>query len=131
MEHFRQTNLWLVTAGALMTLTVFIHIFAGGPEVLAPTRTSDLDPVVISVLSVIWHGVTWILTLIAVTLFYAARQGSVGLIILVSVIQIGFAVLFLAYGLIDLGTLWPMPQWVIFLTIPALSLIGILRERTL
>ena len=36
----------------------------------------------------------------------------------------GFAGMFLFYGLTDLGTLWPMPQWIIFLAVAGLMVWG-------
>lgn len=130
MESKTHINFWFAAAGALMVLTVFIHIFLGGPEVLTPTRASALDPVTISVLSVIWHGVTWILTLIAAALLWASTRSATALVVFVTAIQIGFAALFIFYGVTDLGTLMPMPQWIIFLGIPALTLIGLIRIRS-
>ena len=43
---------------------------------------------------------------------------------LVCAIQIGFAALFLWYGARQLRSLWPMPQWILFLGVPALTIWG-------
>ncbi len=124
-QHF---NSWLGASGLLMILTVFIHIFAGGPEILVPTRASELAPVIVSVLSVIWHAITWILILIAAALIWTAMRPNRGVVVLTVAIQLGLAALFVLYGLSDLGSLMQMPQWIIFTSIPALTIVGLARD---
>lgn len=119
-------NKWMSAAGCLMALTVLVHVFAGGPENYAPLRASDdaLPEIARSVLSVVWHAITVILIGFAVTLFILVRRENAGLFWLVLSIQLGFAFLFLVYGIADFGSLWPMPQWIIFSGIPVLMLMG-------
>ncbi len=119
-----QTNRWHLVAAALMTLTVLIHVFLGGPEVMDPIRASTLDPLVIAVTNVVWHAITLLLAIFAVALFWLSRHANRPLWALVLAMQVGFALIFLGYGIADLGTIWPMSQWVIFLGIPALMLMG-------
>ncbi len=122
-------NRWHLTAAMLMTLTVLIHVFIGGAEVMNPIRASTLDPLVIAVTNVVWHAITLMLALFAAALFWLARRESRPLVAMMLAMQIGFALIFLGYGIADLGTLWPMPQWVIFLGIPLL-MITAERART-
>jgi len=117
-------NRWHLTAAALMGLTVLVHAFLGGPEVYTPIRSSLLDPQLIAVLSVIWHGVTVVLFAMTLGLIWMVRHHSPALALIIAGIQVGFAALFIGYGLSDLGTLAPMPQWIIFLLIPALMALG-------
>ncbi len=109
-------------AAALMLLTVFVHVFAGGPEIHQPIQNSALPSVVRAVGAVLWHAVTVVLTLFFVALLWLARHENPALLWLVNGIQLGFAGLFIWYGWAQLGTLWPMPQWIIFIVIPALTL---------
>jgi hypothetical protein len=43
--------------------------------------------------------------------------------------QLGFAALFVSYGLSRLGTVVPMSQWIIFLIIPAMTRFGQSRRK--
>ena len=113
--------LTLVAAG-IMTLTVFVHVFMGGPEIMRPVHATQMPKVVAAVMDVIWHGITVTLAVIAAALFWLSWQPNAPLLITISAIQLGFAGLFLWYGLTRLGSLWPMPQWVVFLGVPALCL---------
>lgn len=117
-------NRWHLTAALLMTLTVLIHVFVGGAEVMDPIRASTLDPLVIAVTNVVWHAITLQLALFVVGLFWLVQHQSRPLVAMMLAMQLGFALIFLGYGIADLGTLWPMPQWIIFLGIPALMLMG-------
>lgn len=117
-------NIALLVAAGLMTLTVFIHIFMGGPVIMLPVRRSSLPRLVRAVMDVVWHGVTVVLICIAGGLFWLTWHQNPALLWALSAIQIGFAALFIWYGLHQLRNLYMMPQWVIFLGIPALSLWG-------
>lgn len=117
-------NIAVLSAAALMGITVLIHIFMGGPEVMAPIRKSSLHKVVRAVADVVWHGVTVVLIVIAAGLAWIAFYPNPALLWALSAIQIGFAGLFIWYGLRHLGSLKPMPQWIIFLAVPALSIWG-------
>ena len=112
----------LLIAALLMLLTSGIHVFAGGPEIMTPIRQSNLSKPVKAVADVVWHGVTVMLLLMAAGLGWLAYMPNPALLWMICAVQIGFAGLFIAYGLGQLGNLKQMPQWIIFLGIPALSL---------
>lgn len=107
-------NPWLLLAAAIMTLTVFIHVFAGGAEIYDPLRVGPYVPVVRSVLSVVWHAITLILGVMAVALYWVSRHRNPALETCLIAIQVGFAGLFIAYGWFDLREFSSMPQWSIF-----------------
>lgn len=107
-----------------MALTTALHVFGGGPDFYAPLRASTLDPTVVSGYSVIWHAITLILAAFAVALAWLSRHRNAGLFWMVLGLQLGFAALFAVYGLVDLGSPWPLSQWIIFTVIPALMYIG-------
>ncbi len=113
---------WIILlAAGLMSVTVLIHVFMGGREVMRPLRASSLPPLVRAVMDVVWHMVTIVLIFLAAGLFWLAWHDNPALLWVVCAIQVGFAGLFIWYGITQLHSLWQMPQWIIFLGIPALT----------
>jgi len=121
--------IWTRIAAALMALTFFIHVFAGGPEVHAPLQEALADQGLAAFAAVLWHAVTVVLAVLTMGLWVLARRHDPALEAVLSAIQLGFALLFVVYGLTRLGSLAPMPQWIIFLAIPALTRFGQSRMR--
>jgi len=117
-------NLIILLAASLMSVTVLIHVFIGGREVMRPLRASSLPPLVRAVSDVVWHGVTVVLICLAAGLFWLTWHDNPALMWMICAIQVGFAALFIWYGATQLRSLWPMPQWVIFLGVPALTIWG-------
>lgn len=121
----------LLAAAALLGATTLIHLFAGEGDVHAPLRALSGDGEMGLYVSVLWHAVTVVLAAMTVALFRAARapgdhHGAIWLVLTQSV---GFALLFLFYGLTLAGTLWLAPQWILFLAIAALITFGLRRAR--
>lgn len=114
----------MLLAAGLMSVTVFVHVLMGGPEIMAPLREAGLHPVIRTVMDVIWHAVTVVLFCSAVALFWLTWNPNTALLMIVSAISVGFAGLFIWYGLTQLQSLWPMPQWIVFLGVPALAVWG-------
>ena len=108
-------------AAGLMAVTLGIHLFAGGPEYNAPFQEVLPTPHLSSMAGVLWHAVSVALAVFAVALYRLALRPNPELKWTLAAIQIGWAALFLAYGASQLGTVWIMPQWVIFLALPALT----------
>jgi len=115
----------VLLAAGLMSMTIFVHVFMGGPEIMKPLRAAVLPPVVRAVMDVVWHGVTVVLICLAAALFWLTWNDNMALLMIVVAIQIGFAGLFICYGVTQLRSLWPMPQWIIFLGVPALTIWGV------
>jgi hypothetical protein len=115
---------WTRVAAALMGLTFLIHVFAGGRGVHAPMQAALTDPGLAAFASLLWHAVTVMLAVSAVGLWSLARRRDAVLEAVLSSMHIGLAALFIFYGLTRLGTLTLMPQWIIFLAIPALTRFG-------
>mgnify|MGYP000046819713 FL=1 len=124
-------NRWNLAAAALMALTFCVHVFAGGPEIHVAIQGSELSEYLRAISAVLWHAVTVILAVFALAYLWLARHENRALALVMVATQLGFAALFLWYGATLLGTIWPMPQWVIFLLIPAISAAGTLRRRAL
>jgi hypothetical protein len=117
-----------LTAAGLMGLTVFIHVLMGGPEVHDPMLASTLPIGLKAFASILWHAVTVVLVVFTFALYSLARKPNWQLEATLGAIQLGFAALFIGYGVIRLGTIWPMPQWIIFAGLPLLTRIG--QHRT-
>lgn len=115
---------WTRLASALMGATVFIHVFAGGPEVHNALLAALPDSGLAAWATILWHAITVVLVVLTFGLWALAKRQDPTLEAVLSGIQLGFAGLFVAYGLVRLGTLWPMPQWIIFTAIPALTRFG-------
>lgn len=120
---------WTRLAAALMGLTVFLHVFGGGPEVHDPLQAALTDPFLAAIAAVLWHAVTVVLAVLAGGLWVLAQRRDPALEAILSAIQLGLAALFVFYSLTRLGTTMPMKQWIIFLVIPALTRFGQSRKR--
>lgn len=125
-----QVSWWFMGAAALSLATAGIHVFAGAPEIMSPVLGSGLPAVVKGVVDVMWHHITALLILATAASVLAAWQPEwrkpVALLLGGQYILIG--ALFLGLGLLWFGSVWPMPQWVLFLATTGLMLIG-LRTR--
>jgi fumarate reductase subunit D len=120
---------WTRLAAALMGLTVFLHVFGGGPEVYDPLQAALSDPFLAAFAAVLWHMVTLVLIVLAGGIWVLARRQDPALEAILSGIQLGFAALFVFYGLARLGTVMPMSQWIIFLIIPGMTRFGQSRRK--
>ncbi|MGH1369629.1 MAG: hypothetical protein ACRBCL_13535 [Maritimibacter sp.] len=116
-------------AAAFCALTTGVHVVAGGPEVNAVVQASDLAPPLRAILGVIWHAVTVVLLVATFILAVASRRPLPSAEVAIAAIFLGWAVLFVFYGVTMLGTLLIMPQWIVFLLIPALISAGWIWER--
>ncbi|MFM7446921.1 MAG: hypothetical protein ACKO2N_24015, partial [Tabrizicola sp.] len=104
-----------------------IHVFPGGKEIHRPMVSSELVAPLKAVWSVVWHGVTVVLAFGGIALITAAffPEQALALAALPIAVFLGFAGLFIAYGILRLGTIWTLPQWTAFLVIAGLGLVGI------
>jgi len=123
-------NTWLAGAAGFAALTTVIHVIGGGQTVYSPLLATQSSAELGAYVSVLWHGVTAALFLIAVTLGIAAikpqnRQALGWVAIFLSA---AFFAVFVGYGLSELGNLTVMPQWSVFLLICALAIIGVTRR---
>lgn len=112
-----------------MALTTLVHVFAGGPEIYVPVRQSALPGDIVATLSVVWHAISLLLAGLALALAWLWRHENPALAWFMAVLQMGFAALFLGYGIADLGTVLQMPQWTIFLASAAFVVFGLRRKR--
>lgn len=114
----------VLAASIVMAVTFLVHVFAGGPELYGPIRESSLSMIEKSTWSVVWHFTSLQLLLVSIVLFYLSRDPNNALFTFVFATAVGFAALFMGYGMIDLGSVWPMPQWIAFAVVAGLMLWG-------
>ena len=123
-------NKWIFSAGVLSLLTCLLHVFGGGPEIHVPILNSALSIELKAIVSVIWHWTTALLIINGLALMWAAKQTEqqAAVTVLVAMQYLAFAALFLFYGIYLLGSVVIMPQWILFLAIVLVSLVGV-RKR--
>lgn len=110
---------WCLAAGAFSILTSALHVIGGGPEFHGPALQSTLPDQWKAAFSTIWHGVTAILFLNGAFLIFAALALRKNTLLLWLELLVNFciAALFFGYGLVRLGTVLELPQWLAFLAI--------------
>ncbi|MCD7060223.1 hypothetical protein [Pelagibacterium xiamenense] len=125
-----KTNPFFALTAILCGLVVPMHVFGGGPEFPDIVIASGLDGKQSAMYMILWHAVT--VLLIGSTIVYAAAARSARFRAAVLVVNGQFcaiAVLFLAYGMMDLGSIWVLPQWVLFFALAAISAPGFIARR--
>lgn len=124
-------NRYLMTAGAFAGALTLAHIIGGGIDVHAPLLQTQADTQLAAYISILWHAVTASLSIIAASLVFSGIRptNSVAVAVVAISLCIAFAGLFLVYGISRLGTIWLMPQWVAFLVIAAISVIGLTKQN--
>lgn len=121
-------NAWLLSAGVAALLLDIVHVTLGGREIHRPMVAAQWPEPAKAVWSVVWHAATAVMALGGAALVAAAFLPDAALAL--SVVPIGlfldFALLFISYGTARLGSLLVLPQWVAFLAISTLGIIGLL-----
>lgn len=120
-------NVWLLAAGVAALVLDLVHIFPGGREIHRPMVASHWPEPAKAVWSVVWHAATAVMALGGVALIAAGLlpDQALALAVLPVALFLSAAALFLFYGLKRLGTIWILLQWVGFLGISALALVGL------
>ncbi len=122
-------NLWITAASGLSALTLGAHIIGGGKEVHLPMLGSPLSPLLKGYASVLWHMVTVVLLTDTIVLILTlAGRNTEGLLLLILMQSIGFAALFVWYGLRRHNNITTMPQWIAFVGIAGLIAGGLNRN---
>jgi hypothetical protein len=120
-------NPWLLSAGIAALLLDLVHIFLGGREIHRPMVAAHWPEPAKAIWSVVWHAVTAVMAFGGLALIGAAFLPSQALALSVLPITLFLATagLFLFYGIARLGTVRTLPQWVAFLAISALGVVGL------
>ncbi len=122
-------NIPFAVAGGLFFATAAIHAFMGGPEINAPIQASDLNALIRSISAVVWHALTALFLVFGLALLWTARHANRALVVTILAVNLAFIALFVVIGIVLLGTVGVMLQWVLFAAISAVMLWGMARER--
>lgn len=104
-----------------MALTLCLHVFGGGPQYSEPFETILPEGDLRVMGWVLWHAVTVVLGVLALAYLRLAVRPNRDLLAFTTLLQLGWAGLFLTGGILWLDTLWIQPQWVLFLGFPLLA----------
>lgn len=124
---------WIAVAGAFSSIYVYLHVVGGGVEVHVPILEGGLPHELQGFVSVMWHGFTVTMVLCSGLFLIAALRPKLRKVLtLIGVVQyVGFAVLFLLYNWQRFDSLFVMPQWIGFLIIVVIALVGLWRDASL
>ncbi|TAG20387.1 MAG: hypothetical protein EAZ40_09820 [Rhodobacterales bacterium] len=120
----RAMNIPFLAAAALSAATFGLHVVGGGAEFHAPIQAVDMPLPLRTMSAILWHYVSAMLLLQAAAFGWVARTPNMPLLWFLIAVQLCFAGLFLVYGLMMLGSIWVLLQWVIFIAIAGLALWG-------
>lgn len=123
----KSLNRPIAIAGGLYLATAAIHAFMGGPEINAPIQASELHPLIRAISAVIWHALTALFVVFGVALLWTARNGNRALSVTILAVTVAFVALFLGIGIVLMGTVGAMLQWVLFGAIAAALVWGLIR----
>jgi hypothetical protein len=121
----------IAAAAAMSILTAAMHVFGGGPQFHEPALASGMSAVWQALFSTIWHQVTAFLLLNSVFLLWPAATGRISptVLALIAAQNTAFALMFLGYGWMRLGSVLVLPQWIIFLGISLPLIAALLMHR--
>lgn len=115
---------YTLTAAIISTLALMLHIIAGGEEYHAAFQATLPTAHLSSMAAVLWHAITVYFAILSVTLFWLAKNPDRPVAYTHCAILSGWAVVFIFYGVQQLGNIHQMPQWFLFLALAALMFLG-------
>lgn len=126
-------NIPILIAAIMSFISIFLHVFGGGVEIMIPIYESELSDYLRAIMFVIWHGITVIISINSVALFYVAFKSEYRkpLVIIIVAQYLLWSGLFIFYGITRLGELWTMPQWISFISISLLAIYGLKQGKKL
>jgi hypothetical protein len=123
-------NRRLLAASLMAAFTTGVHVFMGGADIASPLLESTLAAEPRLTLYAVWHMASITLGLSAIAYFIAGlprhEQSSRSLVVFVSALWLGFALIFVVIALIqpENGWLLKLPQWVLLAPVGLLGLWG-------
>ena len=114
----------LATAACYALAICALHVIGGGATIHRPIQRSMLPLELRAISAVIWHLVTAVLFLMGLALAWLSVRPEPGLAMVLIAICLSWAAVFIWYGHSMLGSLKPMPQWVLFLSLAGLIAAG-------
>jgi len=130
-SFFNSKNMWLLAASAISFATIGLHVIGGTPEIMSPLYASNTPKLSVGIAEVMWNQITLLLAIGSWVFWRAANrpQKAFELTIAMIVLYLGITLLFIGSGLSMFASLWVMPQWVLFLAMAALAIIGLVRTN--
>lgn len=121
----------LLIAAGVMAGTSALHLLGGQVDVHRPLLARMDGGEMALYVSVLWHGISALLVLCALTFGIAARDPHKHAlaVVLASGLTLALGGLFVAYGMARVGSVWVAPQWVLLLPIGALGLVGLVPKQ--
>lgn len=118
-----------IVAGILSLATAALHVFGGGPEFHDPMLQSGAVTPLKAMFSILWHVATAMFVLNGAALLLVSRSAPVARLLgtLIFAQYTAFAILFLWYGYFYFGSIWPLSQWLIFVTINVVIAFGLIN----
>lgn len=121
----KKANIYLLIAGIINLTTFFLHLIGGQIDLVNPMMNSSITLEKTSQLLGAWHMVTIILLVSSIILLLAALRKKYSsnkeLIVLIGYLNLLFCIPFIAASLYYKLM---VPQWILFLPIGILTLIG-------
>lgn len=116
-------NLFLIIAGLINLLGLLMHVFAGQADIIVHLNDAALVPRVKAELLGIWHTTSAVLFVTSSILLYLGITGKSQKALTLAVAWLYFIIslVFIAVSVIE-GVL--AAQWIVFLPIAVLTLIG-------
>lgn len=122
-------NILIIIAGFISLFTFILHLTAGQIDLMNPLLESSLNIEVKSQLVGVWNMVSLIIIVTSIVTLKAgfkAKTMNIGLVSAVGYLNLFFVLPFLLSGFYY-GVF--APQWVLFLPIGVLTLIGVRRVK--
>ncbi len=121
-------NYYLIIAGILNFLTFLLHLIGGQLDLVNPLLDSDLSTSIISEWVGVWNMITIVLLATSIALLYAGFKQKLtkDLITFIGYLNLSFCLPFIGSGFY-FSLL--VPQWIFFLPIGILTIIGIKKRK--
>ncbi len=123
-------NVHYLVAAALSGLTALAHVVLGGPELIPALEAGGLSAYEVALSLMLFHITTILLVVNALFLALAGfGRPLAGAVALIAVVCAGIGLAFLWQGIVRLGNVRDMPQWLVLGLICAALWLGWRRER--
>ncbi len=118
-------NNWLAGAAIASGLTGLLHVFGGGRTIVKPLLESTMEETPKYLNYYCWHIITMLLITMTLVFFYGSTNSTAhDLTLVFSLLSAGCVVWSLGLSLWIKKTVFGFPQWMFFLPIAVMGVIG-------